>query len=97
MSKHTPLPWHRSQGPNCDVRSESGRKVALTYLPGAAEPSDAYIAECRANADLIVHRVNAFDDMLAALKAIYDNGNLSLDTDNVQIVREAIAKAEERE
>jgi hypothetical protein len=65
-AKHTPGPWVRDRvsGLNCDVRSSSGRRVALCWglsATAAAKNSDAYRAECDANAVLIA----AAPDLLA--------------------------------
>ncbi len=83
MSKvaHTPGPWHRDResGVRCDVRSESGRKIALCWglsTSRAAQANSAsYRAECDANARLIA----AAPELLEALRqlemAVLHNGD----------------------
>lgn len=65
---HTPGPWvrDRASGLNCDVRGGNNRKVALCWglSAAAAKNSDAYRAECDANAVLIA----AAPDLLAAAR-----------------------------
>lgn len=76
MSAHTKEPWIRdtASGLNCDVRAESGRKVALCWglstTKAAMANSPAYRAECDANASRIVACVNAcagMDDPVAEI------------------------------
>lgn len=95
-TKHTPGPWIRDTGSGygCDVRAESGRKVAVTWGIGNGDPHrQAYRAECDANARLIA----AAPELLAALEALLDMDVAYQRGPRVQeavaVARSAIAKA----
>ena len=73
MSKHTIGPWLRdaSSGIRCDVRSASGRKIALCWglstSRAARNNRPEYLAECDANALLIAaapELVSLLDDFV---------------------------------
>lgn len=69
VATHTPTPWKVDPRHCDDILGADGRDVAETYLGSQyVRPAD----ERRANAELIVSRVNSHDGLVAALKWISD-------------------------
>lgn len=118
MTEHTREPWIVRDRGLLDIKIHSDGErnqfgepsfVAFMAVPPESPTSDtdpdAMRAKMLANAETIVHRVNAYNDMLEALKAIRDadgqtaDGTIDAPTANQawEMLEAAIAKAENRE
>ena len=71
-----------------------GAHIADVPVPLNENPRSVGLDIARDRARMLVHRVNTWREMYEALKSIYRGYHLSLDTGNVQLIRDAIAKAE---
>lgn len=75
-TKHTPTPWNVSQTGSyfTEIRAESGRRIAETWVQGQARSRDAAIKQAytnEANAAHIVKCVNLHDELVEALKNLH--------------------------
>jgi len=94
MSEATPRPWCTGEAENrgCVYSSDATGSIiaqcdGFKYAPRARK-------EIEANAALIVQAVNAYDDMLAALRAVMAEHRYGYGLRCEEQVRAAIAKAE---
>lgn len=101
MGEFTKGPWvrDRTSGLACDVRSASGRKVALCWglsaTKAAIENRPAYKAECDANAVLIAASptlLEALEGMLRVYEELHAKYDLG-DCEETIAARKAIAAA----
>lgn len=58
MNKHSPLPWKRAKVNDSLVLGADGKMLG--------DITERSVAECQANADLIVRAVNSYEDLLEA-------------------------------
>jgi len=102
---HSNLPLHILKNENDGVHHEAIVRCQYDHIVADCRSRTGSLAKetCEANAEMIVHRVNCHDDLLAALKKatfVIESvgilqGNRDLES-AVIAARDAIAKAEAR-
>ena len=93
MTKHTPLPWHKSKDNSGIFIAGNGGRIAEVFY--GQKITTKHQTEQEANAAFIVKCCNSHYELLAALKELSSHATkLNLQHQRYDKAREAIAKAE---
>ena len=94
--KHTPTPWKKSQRVN---ERHAIRIIGNGMLVAEARAAGGSWTNAKANADFIVQAVNAYDELLGAVKALHalaDGHPYEAQATTLKWTHQLIAKAEGR-